>query len=625
MSSEFEKFNLLPQLVQAITQMGFTLPTPIQEAAIPALLSGADVMGQAQTGTGKTAAFALPLLQRISLRQEQSEGKPRQGTARVSALVMAPTRELALQVSEAIDNLARNTSLRVLAVYGGQPYRIQTRQLERGVDVVVGTPGRLLDLIRQAVLDLSHVHTIVLDEADEMLEMGFIDDVEAILSQTNGERQMSLFSATLPAAVRRLADRYLHEPQSIAINPTAITVAETEQRVCHVRQCDKLAALTSLLEVEDVTSALVFARTKAGCQELADELNRRGYPAEALHGDLNQSRREAVLNRFKQHILTLLVATDVAARGLDIENVSHVFNYDVPGDAEDYVHRIGRTGRAGRKGIAITLLTPSERGRLKQIEAFTRQPVIEIPIPSREELLARRDTRLLERLIEKLGKKKIDRERALIAKLSETSFDMVEIAAAAIQLARTGERDLAMEEIKPVAPEPRVARREARSRQPADGARYGDRNGVRDGGRIYAPRPERRTPAGVPESEGRTEAPRPDQEKRGVRPIPSMKEIAGRWEAENRTGETPRFFNNHHGEPGMVRLRLNLGETHGLRPSDVVGAIASEVGIPGRAIGVIDIHQSHTFVDVSEQYVNKVLEGSRGAYSLRGRPVLLTL
>ncbi len=320
MLSEFELLGLQPQFVQAVEKLGYTQPTPIQLAAIPALLAGRNVLGQAQTGTGKTAAFALPLLQMI---------EPGKGI--VQALVLAPTRELAVQVCEAIRSMAQNTAAHVLAVYGGQAYSLQTRQLKRGVDVVVGTPGRLLDLIRKGLLDLSQVRCLVLDEADEMLEMGFIEDVETILAQVTGERQVALFSATLPGPIRKLADRYLSDPHLITINPTHITVAETEQRYCRVREDNKLEALIRLLEVEDVTSALIFTRTKARAQEICDALIRRGYPAEALHGDLSQDRREAVLNRFRQHTATLLVATDVAARGLDIENVSHVFQLRRPG------------------------------------------------------------------------------------------------------------------------------------------------------------------------------------------------------------------------------------------------------------------------------------------------------
>ena len=585
MASQFEKLGLNPQLVQAVEKLGFETPTPIQMSAIPALLNGRNVVGQAQTGTGKTAAYALPMLQGIEA-----------GKKVVQALVLTPTRELAIQVAEAISSMASTSSLRAMAVYGGQAYYIQVRQIQQGVDVVVGTPGRLLDLIRQKLLDLSQVRYLVLDEADEMLEMGFIDDVETILAQVPAERQIALFSATLPNAVRKLADRYVSNPQEIRINPSHITVAETEQRFCRVREDDKLAALTRLLEVEEVTSALIFTRTKARAQDLSDELIRRGYPAASLHGDLNQTRREYVLNRFRQRTITVLVATDVAARGLDIEGMSHVFNYDVPADPDDYVHRIGRTGRAGRKGIAITFLTPRERGHLKVIESFTRQAMIDCPIPSRNDIIGRRDDRFLQRLTEQLGAGSISRERALIAKLSETSFDLVEIAAAAIRLARVGEPELAIDEIMAVpAPEVKAARGKGRN----------NRVTTRDHAREYDSL--RAMAVSMDPGKGSKKTSR----------IPARV-----WSGD---AEPQPRGTKHQQESGMVRLRMNLGNANGIRPGDVVGAIASEVGIPGRAIGEIDIRKDYTLVDVMEQHVRQVLQQSTGQYQLRGKPVLLTL
>ncbi len=582
MALPFETLGLLPQFVQVVEILGFEQPTPIQQAAIPALLSGRNVVGQAQTGTGKTAAFALPLLQKI-VQQEKQPGK-----AAVKALIMAPTRELAIQVAEATTRMAQNTKLRILTVYGGQPYSVQLRQLERGVDVVVGTPGRLLDLLRKEILNLSQVRYLVLDEADEMLEMGFIEDVEEILAQIPAERQVALFSATLPDAVRKLADKYVSDPERIAINPSHMTVAETEQRLIRVREENKLEALTRILEVEEVKSALIFARTKARAQELADSLIERGYPAESLHGDLSQSRREFVLNRFRQNAITLLVATDVAARGLDIENVSHVFNYDVPADAEDYVHRIGRTGRAGRKGVAITFMHPHERRRLYEIEAYTRQKITETTIPTRDEIQTRRDERFIQRMYELMIKETPDRELTMVTRMMEMGVDLADLAAAAIQMARAGESNLPVRELN----EPVIAPRTMRYSRQKMGA---------DPAVVDGKYPRSRKPV-----EGEKAAGKPKQA----------------WQEE--TGARPRRDRRLQ-EGGMVRLKLNLGDADGLRPGDVVGAIASEVGIPGKAIGAIDIHHEHTFVDVSEKHVRQVLKASSGQYLLRGRPVMLTV
>lgn len=556
MVSPFESLGLQIEFVQAVEKMGFTEPTPIQSSAIPLLLEGRDVIGQAQTGTGKTAAFMLPVLQRL----EPSTGK-------AQALVLAPTRELAKQVADATVQLAQKTKVKVLAVYGGQSYTIQTRALDRGVDVVVGTPGRLLDLIKQKVLHLSHVKMLILDEADEMLAMGFIDDVELILKELAEEKQIALFSATLPQAIQKLANRYLKEPARLSVSPEHLTVADTEQRYCRIHEDNKLSALTRMLETEEVTSGLIFARTKARTQELADELIRMGFATDSLHGDLNQARREQVLNKFRQGQITLMVATDVAARGLDIAGVSHVFNYDVPADAEDYVHRIGRTGRAGKKGVAITLLTPKERGRLNQIQSYTKQPIHEFSLPSVDAVKARRDERLINRLSEQLLAGITSTERALVDRMSELGLSPVEIAVASIRLIRAGEGSISTKEIQEPAPESKYKRLEER--------RSGN-----------------------------------DKQRE-------------KWNTKT-SGDQKKPARGHQ-EQGMVRLWMNLGNANGIRPGDVVGAIASESGIPGRAIGEIDIRSDHTFVDVAEQHVKMVLKASEGKYRLRGKPVLLRL
>ena len=536
MSNDFSMFDLHPQVLQAVTDLGYEVPTPIQERAIPALLAGRDVLGQAQTGTGKTAAFALPLLHNLDT-----------GARGVQGLVVTPTRELALQVSKAIYEYGRLRGVRVLAVYGGQSYDRQISRLERGVDIVVGTPGRMLDLINRGVLNLSTVRYLVLDEADEMLSMGFVEDIEAILRETPSERQTALFSATLPEPIRQLAERYMHNPEAIAVNPERVTVAETEQRHYLVYEEDKLAALMRLLEVETVTGALIFTRTKVKAAEVADALVARGIQAEALHGDLTQAARETVLNRFRQGRLTFLVATDVAARGLDIEGISHVINFDLPFDAEAYVHRIGRTGRAGRTGVAISLLTPREKQGLRRIEAYTLQSIRRAKLPSAEDVLAYRDTLFIQRVEAALSQPH-NAAAAMVEQLCAAGHTPEGLAAAAIQLVR------AQEQYRPIEPVNEI--------QP------------------YLP--AHRRPA--PTREARTQDERP----RSPRPRESNQK--------------------RDRERGMVRFVLNAGKAQGIRPGDIVGAIAGEADIPGRDIGAIDIQERHTFVDVAEKHADKVFK-----------------
>jgi ATP-dependent RNA helicase DeaD len=526
-TTAFHDLNLRPELAQAVAELGYLEPTPIQAGVIPVMLAGQDVLGQAQTGTGKTAAFALPLLHRLEPDR-----------AGVQALVVVPTRELALQVAQATAAYGRGLGRRVLAVYGGQPYAPQIHALKRGVDLLVGTPGRLLDLVRKKVLDLHTVRAVVLDEADEMLSMGFVEDIEAILAETPSERQTALFSATLPPEIRRLAARYLRDPQSITIQRQGQTVTAIEQRLYWVNESDKLAALTRLFEVEPVTRALVFVRTRADSGELANELSLRGFPAEALNGDLSQEARERTLNRFRQDQLKVLVATDVAARGLDIDGISHVFNLHLPDDAELYIHRIGRTGRAGKAGTAISLVSPYERRRLREIEAFTRQKIEVAALPTEAEIHSRRETELLERVSVWLQRGRCQRERELVESLVAGGHDPVAVAAAALKLARAEEKQRPIAEVGEVVLEhPRAGR---------------------------------------------------ERDSRGNR-------------------ERPRRSSGESHEAGMVRLSLNLGRRDGIRPNDIVGAIAAEAQIPGSAIGKIRIQDRHSLVDVPEALAGQVL------------------
>jgi ATP-dependent RNA helicase DeaD len=465
MTTQFTDLNLRPELMQAVTALGFTEPTPIQAALIPVMLTGADVIGQAQTGTGKTAAFALPILNNLE-----------PGERHVQALVLCPTRELALQVAGAITDFGKVQDVRVLAVYGGQPYGPQISRLNRGVDVVVGTPGRLIDLLERNALNISQVRTVVLDEADEMLSMGFVEDIETILAETPEDRQTALFSATLPAPIRRLASRYMNSPQSILIQRSQVTLESIEQRYYLVNQGDKMAALTRLFEIEPPTSALIFVRTRVGTGELATELARRGFPAESLNGDLSQEARERTLNRFRKNQVKVLVATDVAARGLDIDDISHVFNYDLPDDPEIYIHRIGRTGRAGKTGVAISMVTPREKRLLRQIESLIRQPLTKSTLPTEEDIRNHRENELLENIKVWLVRARYHREREMVARLVEEGHDPLEIAAAALKLARSDEKQRPVAAVSEV--QETVTRRYERGGNRPQRGGYADRETV---------------------------------------------------------------------------------------------------------------------------------------------------
>ena len=439
MTTEFDIFNLHPELVQAVAERGYITPTPIQSAVIPVMLTRQDVIGQAQTGTGKTAAFALPILHSLN----ENHGN-------IQSLVLTPTRELAMQVADTIYAYGRYRDVNVLAVYGGQSYSRQTRRLKKGVDIVVGTPGRLLDLIRQKVLDLGSVQIVVLDEADEMLSMGFIEDIQSILAEIPNTRQTALFSATLPSGIRRLAKNYMQEPKSVTIQHAQVTVESIEQRYYLVNENEKLVAITRLLEVEEVSSALIFTRTRAGTAKLANELASRGFSAEGLSGDLSQDARIRVLGRFRQEQIKVLVATDVAARGLDIDDISHVFNYDLPYDPEVYIHRIGRTGRAGKTGIAISLLSPADWGRLRKIEALTKQKLTQAELPTVERIQGHRDQQLVEQVLVWLERDRCRREKELVLELVQAGHDPLEIAAVALKLARVEEKQRPIEPIADV-------------------------------------------------------------------------------------------------------------------------------------------------------------------------------
>ena len=437
---------------------------------------------------------------------------------------------------------------------------------------MVGTPGRLLDLIERNALNIKHVRTVVLDEADEMLNMGFIEDVEKILAETPAERQTALFSATLPPRIRTLASRFMRDPQSVTIKRETLTLASTEQRYYLVHESDKTNALTRLFEIEPIKSALIFARTRAETATLANELVVRGIPAEAIHGDLDQNARERVLGRFRANQLKVLVATDVAARGLDIDDISHVFNYHLPDDAEVYIHRIGRTGRAGKTGIAITLISPREKRRLREVEALTKQPIKKMELPTVAEIHRHRETQVVETVKIWLGRGRFKRELEMVQELIAAGHDPLNIAAAAIKIARADEKQRPIAEIAEVKTAPREK----------EFGRDGKKETIRRG----------------------------DRPERGASP--------------RRRAEGPaRGGGDGSHEEGMVRMKLNKGKTHGVRPSDIVGTIAYNANIPGYVIGKIRIEDKYTLVDIPEDVMDQVLK-QNGNYRIGKEKFSLT-
>jgi ATP-dependent RNA helicase DeaD len=435
----FADLNLSPDVLKALDDVGYETPSPIQAKMIPFVLDGRDVLGQAQTGTGKTAAFAMPILSRLDLNQKKPQ-----------VLVLAPTRELAIQVAEAFQSYAsRIKGFRVLPIYGGQEYGGQIRQLKRGVHVVVGTPGRVMDHMRKGTLDVSGLKTLVLDEADEMLRMGFIDDVEWVLEQIPEERQIALFSATMPQAIHRIAKRFLNNPEVVAIKERTTTASTIHQRYWIVSGMHKLDALTRILEAETFDAIIIFVRTKTATIELAEKLNARGYAVAALNGDIAQNLRERTIEKLKNRKLDILVATDVAARGLDVQRISHVINYDIPHDSEGYVHRIGRTGRAGRSGEAILFVAPREQRMLRTIERSTKQKIELMQLPSVEQINNKRITRFKEKITNTLTNEDLDIYIRLVSQY-QTEHDVAfEDMAAALAMMVQGEMSLLLKHHKP--------------------------------------------------------------------------------------------------------------------------------------------------------------------------------
>ena len=530
----FPALGLSDTLLAAVTALGYEEPTPVQRATIPIMLAGRDLLAQAATGTGKTAAFALPMIQRVTERDPRAVEKKQRLAAPTGGLVLVPTRELAMQVSEAIHKYADGTGVIVVPLYGGAGMEQQIRALQRGAHIVVATPGRALDHIRRTTLRLDGIHVLVLDEGDEMLDMGFAEDIEQILDATQSTRQTALFSATLPTRILKIAERHLRTPERVTIAAEKVgsgTLPRVRQVAYVVRRDQKPAALDRILDMEHPRTAIVFCRTRLAVDTLVETLNAHGYRAEALHGGMQQRQRDAVMNRVRAGKTDLLMATDVAARGLDIEHVSHVVNYDLPADPESYVHRIGRTGRAGRVGTAITLADPREHRLLRTIERFTKQKIDVHPVPTVKDLRARRLEQLTAALRERLAAGDFDEMRTVVAALAD-DFDVMDIAAAAVKMAH--------------------------------GAAGGDERAEE------------------------------------IASAPSLSAPAARR--------------------GVARVFFGAGKKAGIRPGDLVGAIAGESGVPSSAIGGIRIAENFSVVEVPEELADAII-AAVGAGTLRGKKV----
>ncbi len=545
--SLFSDLNLSEPLMRILKEIGYESPSPIQSSCIPLILAGGDIIGQAQTGTGKTAAFALPILNKINIQQTKPQ-----------ALVLAPTRELAIQVAEAFQKYASHMpGFHVLPIYGGQSYGPQLSALRRGVHVVVGTPGRVIDHLDKNTLDLSNIKTLVLDEADEMLRMGFIDDVESILKKMPAVRQTALFSATMPSAIKRIAQTYLKSPSEITVEAKTRTADNIRQRYWMVSGLHKLDALTRILEAETFDGMIVFARTKLGTEELAEKLLARGFSAAAINGDIQQAQRERTIQNLKDGKIDILVATDVAARGLDVDRISHVVNFDVPYDTESYVHRIGRTGRAGRSGDAIIFITPREQSLLRNIERHTKQPVTQMELPTLEDVNTVRITKFKNQIAETLATGGLSLFQSVVEDFErEKNIPAIEIAAALAKMAR-GKVPLVMEKPKRE-PKPEVSPRDRPSR--ADRFAHEEKR------------------------------PRSERFERSDRPAMPKKERVAR-----------------DADVGKETYRIEVGHDHGVKPGNIVGAIANEAGLDAKHIGRIEIFEDHTILDLPEGMPKDVL------------------
>ena len=548
----FDELQLDERIVRAVTDMGFEAASPIQAQAIPVQLEGLDIIGQAQTGTGKTAAFGIPLLQKID-----------PDSKKLQAIALCPTRELAIQVAEEIRRLAKYMhGIKVLPIYGGQDIVRQIRGLKDGTQIVIGTPGRVMDHMRRKTIRCDHVHTVIMDEADEMLNMGFLEDMETILSQLPEERQTVMFSATMPPAIQEIARKFQKDPVNVKVVKKELTVPKVTQYYYEVKPKTKVEVMCRLLDMYAPKLSVAFCNTKKQVDELVQELQGRGYFAEGLHGDLKQEQRDRVMNSFRNGATEILVATDVAARGIDVDDVEAVFNYDIPQDDEYYVHRIGRTGRAGRDGIAFSFVVGREVYKLRDIQRYCKTRIIPQAIPSLDDITEIKAEKIMDQVKETINNVDLTKMIQVIEqKLVEEDYTAMDVAAALLKIAM-GEENEDIAESGHLAPSLDELGRYGRDNR----SRGGRNNGRRDGGR------------------------------------------GSRGGRDERNGN------------GMARLFINIGKNQNVRPGDILGAIAGESGIPGRMVGSIDMYDKYTFVEVPEENAESVLKAMKNA-KIKGKNI----
>lgn len=606
----FEGLGLSEITLQAIEKAGYTIPSPIQSQAIPEILNGRDIIGQAQTGTGKTAAFGLPALEKIDIEDRSTQ-----------ALILCPTRELALQVCNELKKLSiGRRGMSIAAVYGGESIMNQIKDLKRGVHIVVGTPGRVIDHLERKTLQLDGIKMFILDEADEMLNMGFREDIERVLTQAPKERQTILFSATMSAPILNITKRFLNDPVHVKITKKEVTVDTIEQWYYDISSSNKLEAMTQLYDLNELKLCLVFTNTKKKADEISEELRAYGYKAEALHGDLKQSARNEVMTKFRNGHINMLVATDVAARGIDVNDVDGVFNYDLPQDLENYVHRIGRTGRAGKTGKSFTFFLPGERYRLKELERFTKSPLKRGDAPSKKQLVDFKKTKLVDKINALATTDALKPFEALLEEYVEKGIDLKVLTAGLLQMV--------LKDISTVEPE-RRPRKEGAYSERGGNDRFGDRRsgGDRDsrgsGDRFGDRRSSDRNSSSDRSSGSRFES-------RDSRPGSNeRRERSGGYERREsaggeRTERAPRPERSESRQPdaNMARVLINLGHRDYVKPRDIVGALAGETGIKGSDIGHIDIFDKHSYVDIPKADIDRVLDGMRNN-TIKGKSVNL--